>query len=148
MSLTNSLNTADKVKLLAKEHKYNLSEPSFTPKRYPDEKCFSFEKVNSKQVQRIIEHMPSNKAPGIDKIPIRVIKDCLPAILQTITSFINSSFVSTTFPSIWKTAEVIPIPKEGDHELANNTASFVKGLWKGGAQSATILLSLQESIEH
>ena len=64
--------------------------------------------------------MPDNKAPGIDKIPIRVIKDCLPVISPWITSIINNSLANNIFPNTWKIAEVTPIPKEGDHELANN----------------------------
>ena len=59
--------------------------------------------------------MPTNKAPGINKIPMRVIKDSLPVILPTITSIINTSFVTGTFPLLWKMAEVTPIPKEDDH---------------------------------
>ena len=40
----------------------------------------------------IITSIPSNKAPGIDKIPIRVIKDCLNPIVHTITSLVNMRF--------------------------------------------------------
>ena len=64
--------------------------------------------------------MPSNKAPVGDKIPIRVIKDCFPSVCHAITSIINSSLISTVFPTIWKIAEVTPILKQGDHEHANN----------------------------
>ena len=58
--------------------------------------------------------------PGIDKVPIRVIKDSLSAILPSITSIINATFQSSTFPSCWKIAEVTPILKDGDHEIPNN----------------------------
>ena len=54
------------------------------------------------------------KTPGIDKIPIRVIKDCLPAILSASTPIINETFESDIFPMAWKVAEVIPILKNGD----------------------------------
>ena len=64
--------------------------------------------------------MPDNKAPGIDKITIRVIKDCLPVIAPWITSIINNSFTNNIFPTAWKIAEVIPIHKDGDHEQPNN----------------------------
>ena len=65
--------------------------------------------------------MPTNKSPGIDKISMRVIKDSLPAILPTITSIINATFVTGTFPCAWKMAEITPIPKESDHEQPNNS---------------------------
>ena len=64
--------------------------------------------------------MPSNKAPGLDKVSVRVIKDCLPTILPSITHIINSSLGNGTFPSVWTKDVVTPIPKEGDHEQANN----------------------------
>jgi hypothetical protein len=76
--------------------------------------------VECKQVHDIINSMPTNKSNGIDKIPMRVIKDSLPAILPTITSIFNASLTSAVFPSGWKMAEITPILKGGDHEQANN----------------------------
>ena len=35
-------------------------------------------------------------------------------------SIFNASLTSGVFPSAWKMAEITPIPKEGDHEQANN----------------------------
>ena len=64
--------------------------------------------------------MRSDKAPGIDKINIRVIKHSVPAILPSVTSSHNESLASNTFPIEWKTAEVISLLKEGDHEKPNN----------------------------
>lgn len=64
--------------------------------------------------------MSSSKVPGIDKIPVRFIKDCLTPILPTITSIVNSYLVTSTFPTVWKISEVIAIPKDGDHEQPNN----------------------------
>lgn len=64
--------------------------------------------------------MPTGKAPGNDKIPLRVIKDCLPAILPTLTSIVSNSLTSGVFPSIWETAEEIPIHKQCDHEKPEN----------------------------
>ena len=64
--------------------------------------------------------MSTNKAPGIDKVPIRVINDCLPAILPLFTSIIYAAFYFSTFPSRWKISEVTPILKEGDHQIPNN----------------------------
>ena len=62
----------------------------------------------------------SSNLTRIDKIPIHVIKDCLPAILPSLTSIINATFEFDTFPLAWKTAEVTPILKAGDHDIPNN----------------------------
>jgi hypothetical protein len=69
---------------------------------------------------KVIKDLPANKASGPDKLPVRVIKDCLPVISSTITNLINCSFSTNTFPDVWKIAEVIPIPKTGDKEIASN----------------------------
>lgn len=113
-------NTVNKIKSLANEHGYNLHELLFTLRQHPVCEQFSFSCIDSKEIKGIIAAMPSNKASGIDNIPIRVIKDCIAPILPAITSIVNSSLASSTFPSSWKIAEVVPIPKDGDHEQASN----------------------------
>jgi hypothetical protein len=79
-----------------------------------------FETVDCEEIREIVSSMPTNKSPGIDQISMRVIKNSLPAILPTITSIINTSLVSGIFPRDWKMAVMTPIPKDGDHEQANN----------------------------
>ena len=59
-------------------------------------------------------------APGFDKVPISVVKDCLEHILPTLTDLINHSLSSSVFLLAWKKGEVVPHPKESDHEVANN----------------------------
>ena len=63
--------------------------------------------------------MPPNKSPGLDKTSLRVIQDSLPVILGPLTDIINRSLTSSTFPDAWKSAELIPLLKEGDHQLAS-----------------------------
>ena len=64
--------------------------------------------------------MARNKSAGKDKIPLRVIKDCLPAISPSVTSIINATLRSAQFPFAWKVAEVTPILKDSDQEIPNN----------------------------
>ena len=49
-----------------------------------------------------------------------MLKDCYVHILPTITGLINASFSQEVFPRSWKKAEIIPQPKEGNHEEAEN----------------------------
>ena len=84
------------------------------------EDLFEFKPVLSSDVRKAIMDIPNNKAPGYDKVPASVMKDCLHHILPTITSIINLSWESSTFPRAWKQAEIIPHLKEGDHEEPNN----------------------------
>ena len=112
--------TVDKITSLANECNLTLNQNYFVPRQYALSDQFTLSTIDYKQIERIIAAMPSNKAPGIDKIPIRVIKDCLNPIVHPITSIVNASFQNCVFPSKWKTAVVTPIPKEGDQEQANN----------------------------
>ena len=42
-----------------------------------EEGCFVFQPVTPDDVRTVILDMPTNKAPGFDKVPISVVKDCL-----------------------------------------------------------------------
>ena len=64
--------------------------------------------------------MPTGKAPGNNKITVRILKNCLSSILPTLSAIINDSFISGIFQKIWKIAEVTPILKQGDHEKPDN----------------------------
>ena len=78
---------------------HGLATKEDTPRVFEtSEDLFFFQPVASSEVNKVIMQMPSNKAPGFDKVSISVIKDCLPHILPSITSLISSSFTNNTFP--------------------------------------------------
>ncbi|CAB4011738.1 Hypothetical predicted protein, partial [Paramuricea clavata] len=81
---------------------------------------FLFNCVTQEQVRNIIMNMPTNKAPGYDKVGMKVLKMCLPSILPVITDMFNTSLSTACFPKDWKHAEVVAHLKEGDHEVAGN----------------------------
>ena len=107
---------------LAQVHGLNTAQTIVTSPlcSIPDGNFFDFQPLFCADVSKAIRAMPSNKAPGHDKITISVIKDCLPHILHWITRIINLSLASSTFPRAWKNAEVVPHLKDGDHEDPNN----------------------------
>ena len=86
--------TVDKIKALASECNYDLTKTTFVPTHYPLSEQFSFHPVNCKQVEQIIALLPSNKAPGFDKISAHVTMDGLSVILSPITHVINASLAS------------------------------------------------------
>ena len=112
-------NTADASIRLAEEN-ITLEETPLKTIHTPSEDLFSFRTVTSEEVRRVISSLPLNKSPGPDKINSRILKDCLPVILGPLTNIINCSLTTCTFPTAWKVAEVIPIVKDGDHEVASN----------------------------
>ena len=81
---------------------------------------FVLHQVTENQVEKVVRRLPSNKAPGMDKISSGILKDSLPSTLTTITRIVNNSFVTNTFARAWKTAEVTPILKCGNPDVPNN----------------------------
>ena len=112
--------TVDKIDSLASQCNYDRSKSVFVPRKHPEANQFNFKPVECSEVASVVWSMPLNKSPGIDKIPARVIKDSLPAVLLILTSVINASFATGIFPCSWKMAEVSPILKDGDFEEPNN----------------------------
>ena len=113
-------NTIEKIQSLANECNFDLTQSSFVPRCYPLSQQFTFRTAERSEIEQVVNSMATGKAPGNDKIPLRVFKDCLPAILPTLTSIVNNSLTSGVFPSMWKSAEVIPIHKQGDYEKPEN----------------------------
>ena len=66
--------TDSKIESLAEKHNFVLHENAFTPKYFPTSEQFTLNYVDCKQVADVINAMPSNKAPGIDKVPTLVLK--------------------------------------------------------------------------
>lgn len=60
------------------------------------------------------------KATGVDKISVKLIKCCKSAIVKPITSMINLSIETCSFPDRLKEAQVTPIYKKSDPFLKNN----------------------------
>ena len=97
-----------------------MTEQEGLPLTIPTGELFNFRAVTCEDVQRIISSLPLNKSPGVDKLNARIFKDSLPVILGPLTDIINSSLSTCSFPTAWKGAEVVPILKKGDHEVASN----------------------------
>lgn len=71
---------------------------------------FSFECVNQSDVFSACLSIKSN-AVGIDDIHPKFIKIILPLLLPFLTHFVNKIITTSCFPSSWKKAKIIPIPK-------------------------------------
>ena len=58
--------------------------------------------IGSVDIERRISSMQSNKALGMDKVSVRVLKDYVTLILSVITSIINTSIETCKSPTTWK----------------------------------------------
>ena len=113
-------NAAEKAKVTITANDFPIIEYSNTANPEEESLTFSFEPVSCETIGNIISAMPKNKAPGLDKITLKFITDCLPYIIQPITDIVNLSLTQGIFPNGWKKAEVIPIPKTDEAEHASN----------------------------
>ena len=73
-------------------------------------RLLKFEQVDEATVLRIINSIKS-KAVGSDGIGIDVIKLCIPYLLPYITHIVNFCIAYSVFPTEWKHAQVVPLPK-------------------------------------
>ena len=58
--------------------------------------------------------MLPNKASGLDKLPVKLVKITAPYIRKSLTAIFNRSISTGIFPCDWKVAKVTPIHKDGD----------------------------------
>lgn len=57
---------------------------------------FTFQSITTGDVQKIVSSLPSNNAPGCDKVNVKILKDSSPIITPIISSLINNSKFSTS----------------------------------------------------
>lgn len=119
--------TAKKANLITREHGLDKDkdcdprEESIDTGLHAETEEFEFQEVKEIDVKSVIKSLAANKAPGYDKISARVLKDSCESIVPVISRLVNNSFNVAAFPKVWKIAEVIPVPKEGNsEEPANN----------------------------
>ena len=94
---------ADESKRLATVNNLLAYEPPSTSTNFIlDSDEFRFRAVTTVEVRKIIWSCPSNKAPGKDKLHMKVIKDALPVILPVLIEIINTSLLTSVFPTSWK----------------------------------------------
>lgn len=69
--------------------------------------------VDAREILSALKNLNSNKAPGIDGIPIECWKnspDCVNMLVVIFNAFLSLGF----YPEQWKTAVIVPVPKKGD----------------------------------
>ena len=64
--------------------------------------------------------MSPNKASGLDKLPVKLVKIAAPYITKSLTAIFNRSISTGIFPCDWKVAKVTPIHKDGDKSDMDN----------------------------
>lgn len=74
-----------------------------------------------REVQHTIKRLRGRSAAGPDKIPTLALKHAPRKLLVLLTRLFNAMLLHSYFPSVWKTAKIIMIPKTGkDHLFPDN----------------------------
>ena len=68
--------------------------------------------TDKSEIENIISSLDSNKSVGPNSIPIKILKLLKNDISSQLSEIFNISFSSGVFPSILKTAKVIPVHKK------------------------------------
>lgn len=84
----------------------SLAASPYRPHEHPDVIPFTTQDVND-----AVQSMGKRKAPGLDRITAGILTQALPVLAPVITVLYNSCLVQGIFPSTWKVANVIAVPK-------------------------------------
>ncbi|CAB4042484.1 Hypothetical predicted protein, partial [Paramuricea clavata] len=72
---------------------------------------FNFKEIEICNIYNHLRTLKTTKAIGLDGIPAKLLRDSASVIAPSITSLFNLSLSTSTFPSDWKLARIIPIYK-------------------------------------
>ena len=71
-------------------------------------------------VYKVLSSLDVHKAIGPDAISPRILKECAAELAPSISQLFNFSLDHGKLPSVWKSANVVPIHKSGERTLAEN----------------------------
>ena len=88
--------------------------------------------TDKKEIENFISSLDSNRSVGPNSIPTKVLKLLKNGISSQLSEIFNTSFSSSLFPSILKTAKVIPVYKKDSNyrpiSLLSNIEKFLERL--------------------
>ena len=88
---------------------YKLATPL---ERLPPEDIPEILSVSEERVQRTLLKINPTKATGPDMIPNWLLKEYADILALPITEILNASYRQQRLPSVWKMADVSPVPKK------------------------------------
>jgi hypothetical protein len=119
------LSAADRV-LLDSNSQYQSTESPFyffdnfcKERLLPGEAC-SIPEIVVHEVGKYLSSLKNKKSMGLDNLNSFLIKLSIPYIVESLTFIYNLSIRTNTFSDMWKSAKVIPLPKNSDLQDPNN----------------------------
>ena len=77
-------------------------------------------KVSESQIESEIEELNSKKSPGVDGIPLKILKESTDILKSPLAHLFNASVENMHFPNDLKYANVTPLFKKGDNTDKTN----------------------------
>jgi hypothetical protein len=89
-----------------------------TPRQYVGSPLVAFTDVTSADVLKLLCSLPNKSSPR-DVLPTPLLKSCADVFAPLIAHLMNRSFADGTFPTLFKTAQVLPLLKKPGLNRAN-----------------------------
>ncbi|XP_058983890.1 uncharacterized protein LOC131804754 isoform X1 [Musca domestica] len=114
-------NEAPPIDVNAANHYFSSGNPGFVGERgqslysegHVGDDVFRFYCIFYSDVVRSLNKVKSG-AVGVDGVPVKFFKLIFPYISCHFLHFVNSIFMTSTFPRAWKVARIVPVPKTGE----------------------------------
>ena len=100
--------------------KPNKSIDTYLEKIRRNEQSLFFTPTSELEVLRLIRNLPNKRSSGHDEIDNVLLKDLAPIISKELTHLFNESLSQGIFPSVFKTAEVVLLHKNGPKDQITN----------------------------
>ena len=76
--------------------------------------------VDRLELLKLLKDLNTTKSSAIEKLSSRLVKDLLVCLIDQFVFLVNLSFRTGKFPTDWKKAIIIPLPKDGDLSICHN----------------------------
>ena len=96
------------------------SLPDFCKERRGPSYAFHIPLLSVCEVGKLITGLKSKKSMGTDDVPAHLLKLALPYTVEPLTCIYNLCIPKSVFPKMFKTAKVVPLPKNTDRSDPNN----------------------------
>ena len=116
---------SDKGKLFAKNFckNSNFDDSDISLPVFPSRTNLKRDKIciTLKMVKKVIMNLDSSKVPGLDYIPVVVLKNCESELLYILPELFNMCLNESCFPDYWKVSSVVCVFKNvGERPTAKN----------------------------
>ena len=87
---------------------------------WPVYTTFNLQHTSLSKVLKLLGTLSPNKAPGLENLSCRLLKEAGPIIATPLAFMLNKAIDTGLFPSQWKMAKVFPLYKKDDRTDAEN----------------------------